>query len=112
MVSLLKAGFGKPDQNHSFTQEAAFETAIVFILKNKYLKGNDLNHLLKTHPLIDHMNAMITKCASNDFSWLHTPDPAWAEQKTIPPEKALACLACLFHYNLNASMVMRYLGNN
>ena len=47
-----------------------------------------------------------------DFCWVRECNPDWATQPTIPPAKQYAMLACLFHYDLDTSFLMRYLGNN
>ena len=105
-------GFGQPSKQHSFTQTAAFETVTFHILKNSYLDQKAEATLRASHPLINHMAQMIDYYAHYDFTWLKKPNPHWASQSSISAEKVKACMACLFHYDLNASMVMRYLGGN
>jgi hypothetical protein len=47
-----------------------------------------------------------------DFRWLKDSDPDWATQTTITTERRKAMMACLFHYNLDVSLLMRYLGSD
>ena len=80
---LLATEFGKPDKDHSFTQEGAFET-IVFLLMKKgcnYLDPASQNNLRAAHPLLDHMHKMIAYYATVDFSSLREYDPNYASQK-------------------------------
>ena len=39
-------------------------------------------------------------------------NPDWASQTTIPPEKQYAMLVCLFYFDLDILLLVRYLGNN
>ena len=47
-----------------------------------------------------------------DFTWLQSTDTEWASQTAIPEERRKAMMACVFHYNLDVSLVMRFLGGN
>jgi len=39
-------------------------------------------------------------------------DPNWSEQKSISKKKSKAMMAALLYFNLDVSLLMRYLGNN
>ena len=51
-------------------------------------------------------------CRFYDFLCLREYDPSWASQTTIPLVKQAAMMACLLFYDLDTSLLMRYLGNN
>ena len=64
------------------------------------------------HPLIAHLGAAKVAYANYDFRWLREYDTDWDKQMVIDSAKQEAMTACLLHYNLDTSMLMRYLGNN
>ena len=115
---LLRTGFGKPSKNHSFTQEASFETTLFQVIKvgRHYMTEKDFSNLRATHPLVDHLAKMTIWLSDPakriDFSKLREYDLAYASQTEIPPERVKMFMACLFHYNLSVASVMRYAGNN
>ena len=111
-VDLCTNGFGKPDTKHSFTQEASCETSLFTVLKSGYLADTDTTSLYAANPLIEHLDTMRKRLANYDFTWLRNMDTTWAAQKSISRSKSMAMMACLFHYNLDVSLLMRYLGNN
>jgi len=111
-TSLRLTAFGRSDANHSFTQEASFETCLLPLLKSGYLGIPDTLSLLETHPLISHLATSYISLQFLDFRGLREYNPDWADQTHIPPDKQYAMLACLFHYDLDTSLLMRYLGNN
>ena len=111
-VELLKQPFGQEDTNHSFTQTACFETCIFHVLKSCFLDTHSLISLHTTHPLFNHLSNMIHKYATYDFSWLRSYNNQYAHQKFINKNKMKAFVACLFYYNLDVSLVMRFLSNN
>ena len=102
--------FGRPSKNHSFTQEAAFETCLIPLLLSGYLAYYDFASLCATHALIPHLVRMIVKCHSYNFTWIAAEDPFWKQQTTVPQSHAMATLAALFHYRMHAPDVMRFLG--
>ena len=108
-IDLIKTKFGKPDENHSFTQEASGETILFFILKSGYLNHSDV---IKVHPLIPHLILMMRRLSTYDFTWIRSIDRDWASQTAIANEKRIAMMACLLHYNMDVGLLMRYLGNN
>ena len=120
---LLSTSFGKPDSNHSFTQEACCETALFLILKSGYLIPGPMpkrhtwieaheTWLNNIHPLILHLSRMIHSLEAYDFRWIRSINRDWASQTTISLDKRLAMMACLFHFNMDVGLLMRYLGNN
>lgn len=111
-AQLLSKGFSKSTKHHSFTQSAAFETITFFVLKSDYLGAHVTAGLWVTHPLLNHMATMIPYYQNYDLTWLKNPQPQWTSQEKISAEKAKACMACLFHYDINVSLVMEYLGGN
>ena len=111
-LELYRQTFGREDKNHSFTQTACFETTMFHVLKSGYLDIPTHTNLCNTHTLIQHMANMITKCSSYDFTWLRAYDKRWKDQTFISREKMKAFMACLFHYDMDTGLVMRYVGNN
>ena len=111
-TDLLLTRFGRPDSKHSFTQDASFETTLLQILCSGLLDVTDTTTLADTHPLFLHLASSSVSLRQYDFRWLQSYNPDWASQTAIPPAKQYAMLACLFHYDLNTSLLMRYLGNN
>ena len=110
--ALRLTAFGRSDTDHSFTQEASFETCLLPLLKSGYLSAPDTYSLLDTHPLVSHLATSYVSLRSLDFRGLRDYNPDWATQTHIPPLKQYAMLACLFHYDLDTSLLMRFLGNN
>ena len=109
---MYKQEYGKPDSSHSFTQEACGETILHFVLKSGYLTEEEKNMVHTCHPLVSHLDIMRAQLSSYDFTWIRSIDTSYATQTKISKEKSRAMMACLFHYNLDVSLVMRYLGNN
>lgn len=114
VTELYSGGFGQPSKNHSFTQEAAFETILFQFLKvgMDYLQPDEQAALLATHPLVEHLHVSLKKFSRIDFSSLREPDLEYASQKEIPTKKIQMFMACLFHYDLSLPNVMRYVGGN
>ena len=111
-TTLLRTAFGRPDSNHSFTQEASFETCLLPLLQSGFVDVTTTIALLATHPLVLHLAVSYISLRQYDFRWIRSPDPTWATQTCIPATKQYAMLACLFHYHLDTSSLFRYLGNN
>ena len=111
-ISLLKGGFGRPDINHSFNQEACFDTAVFSVIKSGFLEPPDIVNLFDSHPLINHLAAASVAYSDYDFRWVREYNPNWADQSAIDPDRIVALTAALFHFNLDTSMLMRYMGNN
>ena len=111
-TTLLRTAFGRPDSNHSFTQEASFETCLLPLLRSGFVDVTTTIALLATHPLVLHLAISYISLRQYDFRWIRSPDPTWATQTCIPTTKQYAMLACLFHYHLDTSSLFRYLGNN
>jgi hypothetical protein len=109
---LRKTTFGRPDKDHSVTQVACFETTLFFLLKSNYLDEDSTRTLYDTNPLIPHMARMIDTLSDYDFRWIKNTDKDWASQTAISEESRKAMMACLFHYDLDVSLLMRYLGGN
>lgn len=112
VTELFNGGFGKPSKNHSFTQEASFETVALIVLKSGYLCDFAKAKFALLHPLLRHMTNMLPIYSKIDFSPLKEYDPNYNSQQSISRDKVKMLMACLFHYDLDVSNVMRYLGNN
>ena len=109
--SLLHRGrMGRPDGNHSFTQEASFETSLFCVLTSGYLDYTGFASLADVHPLILHLSRMLVGLHDYNFSWLADEDPHWKRQQTIPTAHVRATTAAMFHYRMHAPDVMRWLG--
>lgn len=111
-TELRTTGFGQTSINHSFNQEASFETTLLCIVKSGFLDEESKKELGETHPLIEHLIKMIKELAAVDFSSLRTYNTEWATQKETPKERVRLLLACLLHYDGRVGDVMRYLGGN
>ena len=111
-VELRTTGFGRPDKDHSAVQEACAETNLFIILKSGLLTRVERDTLRNTGPLIDHLIWTTDALNNYNFSWLRQPDKTWESQADIPAESKKAMLVCLFHYDLNVLLLMRYLGGN
>ena len=111
-LALYRQEFGKPDSSHSFTQEACGETIMHFVFKSGFLNYSDTCKAHSVHPLWRHLDRSRQQLTSYDFTSLRNINRVWATQTSIPPEKAKGMLACLLHYDLDVSLLMRYLGNN
>jgi hypothetical protein len=66
----------------------------------------------ETHPLIGHLASSKVAYTNYDFRWLRQYKVDWDKQKTIDEAHQAAMTACLIHFNLDTSLLMRYLGNN
>jgi hypothetical protein len=108
----LSTSFGWPDINHSFLQEATFETTLILIIRLGFLDQPNLFGLFITHPVVGHLISSIVQYAKYDFRWLCNYDNAWAVQTAIPPMKQHAMMACLLHYTMDTLLLMCFLGHN
>ena len=111
---LLHSSYGKPSKDHSFTQEASFETVIFQVLKvgAGYLDETDLKSLKASHPLIGHLHTSMTRYAHVDFRPLQDYDLDYASQKEVSQDRIDMFMACLFHFDLSVANVMRFVGKN
>lgn len=109
---LLKTSFGNPDMSHSFIQTPCLETGITHILGSGFLAPQDLITFLASGPLITHLATSMVAYQTYDFRWIREYNLDWSTQTSIDPERQMALTAALFHYNLDVSMLMRFLGNN
>jgi hypothetical protein len=108
---LHTSGFGQPDLLHSFLVEPCIETSLYPILRSGYLDITSLVTLCSTHILFLHLTSAIVHTRFYDFHWLRNYDAEWHKQTTISPTKQAAMMACLLHYQLDMSLLMRFLGN-
>ncbi len=72
----------------------------------------DVQNLTVTYPPLQQLQQAITTLANYDFRWIKMTNPNWAAQAEIHPDKPAALLSCLFHYKMDTSLVMHYLGGN
>ncbi len=111
-LQLYKTNFGCQDTNHSVTQVACFETTLFFLIKSSFLDHTSMRHFYKTNPLILHMVRMIDTLSSYDVRWIKDTDMEWENQTIISPEHRNKMMACVFHYNMDVPLLIRYLGGN
>ena len=111
-LALLQTGFVQPNLAHSFHQEACFETALILILKSGQSNSCDTLNLLLVQPFhaclastVVHFSEMISH--SYKIIMLRLGIPNYDQQEQVPP-----FLACLLHFELDISLLMKYLGNN
>ncbi|KAL7545572.1 hypothetical protein ACHAWF_008926 [Thalassiosira exigua] len=69
-AQLQNTSFGRPSVNHSFTQEAAFETCMHPILLSGYLDLYSFTALCCITLIIAHIVKMIVLLFDYDFTWL------------------------------------------
>ena len=111
-AQLLRTPFGRPSKDHSFTQEACFETILFHLLSSKLLDGKSRTTLLLADETFETLDSAITEHENVDFSQLAEYDPNWESQTSIPQDRVTHFTACLFHYGMQISLVYRYAGNN
>ena len=112
-AQLCRQGFGRPDANHSFTQQACADTILFHVLKSGFLGPEDRTALFEnTNPLTSHLDTVRLRLQNYDFTWIRSTDTNWQSQQQISNEKVMAMTAALFHYNLDVGLLLRYLGNN
>ena len=109
-AKLLTTKFGRPNSDHSATQEACGETTLLPLMKSQYLDKQSKQALYASYPLVVHMAQVSKALLSYDFICLKSTNTAWASQTAIPEMRQKTIMACLFHYNLNILMVMRFMG--
>lgn len=101
-----------------FTQEAAGETILFPLFKygRQLMSTQCIEKMRATHPLVDHLYKMTviypTKKAFQNFTQLREYNLDYAKKKEIPIEQINMFMACLIHYDLDVSNVMRFAGNN
>lgn len=112
-AALRRTPFGLPSLNHSFTQEASFDTIIFSVFKYGvgFLTESDFDDLCSVNVLLHHLATMIVALNEVDFRALRDPDPNWSLCQSIPRLKELDFLALLFHYDLHLSAAVRFLGS-
>jgi hypothetical protein len=66
-LDLTSEGFGQPDLNHSFSQEACFETTVLHTLCSSFLAPTDTLAVMGAHPLIGHLASFKVACTNYDF---------------------------------------------
>ena len=81
-------------------------------LTSRLLDKDSKQALIDSHPLVAHMSQVSKSLAQYNFLWLQQTDTNWASQTAIPTLRRKAMMACLFHFNLDVSLVMRFLGGN
>lgn len=109
---LWKNQFGKPDINHSFHQTPCFETTAIHILRSGFLSPPDLVALTSSHTLLGHLATSIVAFGEYDFRWIQEYNLDWNEQENMDPDRQVALTAALLHFDLDVSLLMRYLGHN
>jgi hypothetical protein len=78
---------------------------------HEYLDASSKSDLLSFHTIINHMDTMLTPCATYDFTWIGQQNlRLWEKQEHINPEKVKACMSGLFYYDLEVFLMTRYLG--
>jgi hypothetical protein len=78
---LISEGFGQPDLNHSFSQEACFETTVLHTLCSSFLDPTDTLTVMETHPLIGHLASSKVAYTNYDFRWLRQYKIDWDKQR-------------------------------
>ena len=111
-TQLYRQIFGRRRRNASFTQGSCMETSLHLVLQSGYITSDDKSRLLATHVLIAHLDRMRIHLSTYDFRWIRDTDADWKDQVEISSDRSRAMLACLFHYDLDVSLLIRYLGRN
>ncbi len=76
-LDLLSDGFGQPDLNHSFSQEACFETTVLHTLCSGFLDPTDTLAVLEAHPRFGHLASSKVTYTNYDFRWLRQYKIDW-----------------------------------
>ena len=66
-TKLRTTKFGRPDKEHSVTQEACAKTILFFIIKSDYLDDQSIHALYATNPLIPYMARMTDTLSRYNF---------------------------------------------
>jgi hypothetical protein len=103
---LISEGFGQPDLNHSFSQEACFETTVLHTLCSGFLNPTDTLAVMEAHPLIGHLASSKVAYTNYDFRWLRQYKIDWDTQNTIYEAHQAAMTACLIHFHLDTSLLL------
>ncbi len=112
VIALRKGPFGRQDINHSFRQGTFFNTTAFFVFSSGFLTSDDITKLTIALPPLQQLHQAILDLDDYNFRWIKEPNQDWASQTEIDPRKQTAFLAWLFHYNMDTSLVMRFLGGN
>jgi hypothetical protein len=68
--------------------------------------------LTSSHTLLGHLATSIVAFGDYDFRWIREYNLDWKEQETLDPDRQVALTAALLHFDLDVSLLMRYLGKN
>lgn len=111
--ALLRSPFGRPSSNHSFTQDASFDTTIFTVFKYGigFFELADFAMICTIFPPLQHLAMSMSSLAMVNFCHLRDYDPNWSQCNSIPHLKELEFLALLFHYDLHLSFAVRFLGS-
>lgn len=109
---LFRNKFGRPCLSHSFHQEPCLDTSSIFLLQTGFLDPPSLVSWCHASPVIGHLAATMVAFREYDFRWAREYKHDWATQTAIDPDRQIAYTAMLLHFNLDVSLLMRYLGNN
>ncbi|KAL7451838.1 LOW QUALITY PROTEIN: hypothetical protein ACHAWC_006018 [Mediolabrus comicus] len=109
--ALLRTPFGMPDLQHNFVKVPSFSNITFHLFKSGLLDFYGFAALCYTHPLFHHLASRMVALSSVDFRSLREFDPQWASCGKIPKGKEQQFLALFFHYDMNISAVVRFLGS-
>ena len=108
---LLRGPFGFLSKNHSWRVEPCFNNILFHVFKSGFLPLPEFENLCATHPLSLHLAKRIVDLSTVDFRHLREFDPNWAQCDSVPHAKEQEFLALLFHYDMNMSAAVRFLGS-
>jgi hypothetical protein len=108
--SLLRTPFGPPDPSKNFYKHPSFENIAFHVFQSGFLDFYGFASLCSSHPLLHHLAARMVAVSKLDFRSLREHDPDWASCTEIPSGKEQYFLALFFHYDMNISACLRYLG--
>lgn len=77
-----------------------------------FLAMHDLQAFTVAHPPLQELHQAIQEPKDYNFWWLWDSNPNWETQTKIKQEEPKTFLAHLFHYNMNTSPDLWYLGGN
>ena len=104
--------FGKPSLDHSFTREPDILNISIFILKSNWLDWKSFIHFLSSNPYIHKLWESLVHLSQLSFLSLQTPDSDYASKTCIPADRVSKFLACDLHYDLDLSLVIRFVQGN
>ena len=92
--------------------EASFEYTLIHLLKSEFLSNQDQISLIECHPLFQYIHKILLWSRHVHFLTLRYPIDNYSEQNIIDPLRVQQFLAAALHYDLDISVVIRFIKGN